>query len=457
MNISARFPVVLPSETQSREFDAKLLLAGLLAECGHPVYVGSRIDIHNKIHTLPRGLYLAKDIRGSSRRMFRILGRLGFEIAAWDEEAFVYSDAATYHERRVDTDNLAQIKAFFALGENNRNLIESAPGYRGTAVHVTGNSRIDMLTRRCRGFFEPEVAELNARFGDFILFNSNFGRLNHFLPSETIARTADGGFTLLGNGTPAFWDFRLDVFDAFKQVLPEVAAAFPDRQIILRPHPSEAHDTWLEAAGGAANVHVVHEGSVYPWIMASAAAVHNGCTTGLESYLMDHPVVVYQPVRSAEFDDTLANQVSIPAQSRDELIALLNSVLADENHSKPSPEIVAQVEDQLGPQDGVLASERMVAIIAEQGEGWFAAAPSVVTQAGGYLESVGRGAVKSINAYKHGHKNSRAYNEHRFPGMSEAEADERLARLGQVLGRFSSLSVRQIRDNIFCVSRSLRN
>jgi hypothetical protein len=37
-----RFPVIIPPETQSREFDAKLLLAGFLAERGNPVFVGSR-------------------------------------------------------------------------------------------------------------------------------------------------------------------------------------------------------------------------------------------------------------------------------------------------------------------------------------------------------------------------------------------------------------------------------
>ena len=116
MTTHSRFPVILPSETQTREFDAKLLLAGFLAERGHEVYVGSRIEIHNRIHTLPRGLYLAKDIRGSSRRIFRILRRLGFEIAAWDEEAFIFSDPVSYQTKRVHADCLRQIKAFFALG-----------------------------------------------------------------------------------------------------------------------------------------------------------------------------------------------------------------------------------------------------------------------------------------------------------------------------------------------------
>ena len=453
MNTAVRFPVILPSETQSREFDAKLVLAGLLAERGHPVYVGSRIEIHNRIHTLPRGLYLAKDIRNSSRRMFRILGRLGFEIAAWDEEAFIFSDEASYHAKRVHPDNLGQIKTFFALGARNKALIESAPGYRGTPVHVTGNPRIDMLGPRCRGFFDAQVEALRNRFGDFILINSNFGQVNHFLPDQVIARRADGSLTNTGDTSSDFWKFRLKVFDAFKLLLPELAQAFPDRQIVLRPHPAEAHETWRVAAGAAPNVHVVHEGSVYPWIRASAVAVHNGCTTGLESFLLDHPVIVYQPVRSAEFDDMLANQVSAPVFSGDDLIAAISSVLAGKALPQPAPEVRAQVEDFFGPLDGTLASERMDEIIARESESWFMEPPAAVDRLLGNIEAVGRGAVKAINSYRPGHKNSRGYNQHRFPGMSETEVGERLSRLSQVLGRFSGLAVRQVSGNIFCVSR----
>ena len=455
MTARPRFPVILPSETRSREFDAKLLLAGFLAERGHPVYVGSRIEIHNRIHTLPRGLYLAKDVRGSSRRIFRILGRLGHEIVAWDEESFVLIDEASYHANRIDPGNLNRINAFFALGNRNKALIESAPGYPGTPVHVTGNPRTDLLTGRCRGFFDAEVAALRERYGAFILINSNFGRVNHFLKDRVVARTADGGLANLNpaDGSPAYWRFRLDVFEAFRKLLPVLAETFADRQIVLRPHPAELHETWRAAASGAANVQVIHQGSVHPWILASAVVIHNRCTTGLEAYLLDRPVIFYRPVQSAEFDDMLANRVCTPAATLDELIATIGSALDGQALAGPATDIRAQVEEHFGPLDGTLASERMGAIIAEAGEGWFDKTPTVLDKARGYIEAVGRGAVKAINAHRPGHKNSRVYGEHRFPDISEADVGKRLARLSNALGRFPGLEVRRVRGNIFRISK----
>ncbi|WP_020178142.1 surface carbohydrate biosynthesis protein [Methylopila sp. M107] len=448
-----RFPVILPSETQHREFDAKLLLAGMLAERGHPVIVGSRMEIHNRIHRLPRGLYVAKDIFRSSRRMFQIMERLGFGIVAWDEEAIVVSDAKTYHARRVDSENLNQIKAFLAWGENNRRLIESAPGYHGTPVHETGNPRVDLLSDRVRGYFEPDVAALKAQYGDFILINSNFGRINHFLENERVRRLANGEFENLSAGTPEWWMFRIDVFNSFLAMLPAVARAFPDRKVVVRPHPSESHEVWLKAAEGLPNVEVVHEGNISPWLLASAVAIHNGCTTGLESYLLGHPVIAYRAVRSDGFDDRLPNHVSTSVFSQADLIETMARLFSGVPLPSPDPDALAKVEDQIGRRDGVLASERIDALIAEQGVGWLNGESSFAARIAGRISAMRRRAQKLKGANVAGHKNSAEYTAHRFQGLTAADARQRLARLGQGLDRFSSLDVRELYPNVFMVSR----
>lgn len=443
------FPVILPSETQSREFDAKLLLAACLARRGHPVIVGSRIEIHNRIHALPRGLYLAKDIAPSSRRMFRIMHRLGFSIAAWDEEALIFTDAATFHARRVDPENLRLIKAFFALGPENRRMLESAPSYAGTPVFETGNPRIDLLGPRCRGIFAPEAAALRERYGAFILVNSNFGKLNHFVASEATRRTADGGFVNMGSGNPEWWAFRMEVFDAMRAMLPALGRAFPDRQIVVRPHPAEGHEAWRAAAEGLPNIHVVHQGAVQPWILASAVAVHNGCTTGLESYLLGHPVIAYHAVTSEKFDDQLPNRASTPVHSPDELTAALRRLFSGEALPEPGAEVRRLAEQRVGPLDGTLAAERIEAVIREHGADWLPPRPPLGRRIGGYAASLCRRLSKEINAFRPNHKNSRRYTAHRFPGLSEAEVAARLAQLGELMGDFDGLRARQRGPNIF--------
>jgi surface carbohydrate biosynthesis protein len=448
------YPIVLPSETRTREFDAKLLLAGMLAERGHPVYVGSRIAIHNRIQTLPRGLYLGKDVRRSSRKVFEIMARRGFAMACWDEEALVVANAKTYQEKRVDPPTLAHVAAFFAAGPQGRRLIETAPGYPGTPIHETGNPRLDLLSPRCQAYFQDEVDALRARFGDFVLINSNFGALNHFMPELAARRDASGAFVNLSSGSQDWWDYRLRVFESFKALLPALAAALPERTIVLRPHPSENHGLWRDLSAGHPNVAVLHEGHVYPWLLASKVAIHNGCTTGLESYLMGHAVIAYEAVTSDRFPEQLPNRVSTKVESFDALVAAVRGLFAGTPLAGPGAGADAAAAEVVGARDGVLASERIDAVIAADGAGWIPPLPSVATRLAGWIDGMARWAGKAVNAYRPGHKNNRAYAQHRFPDMDEAEAQARLARMARLMGRFEGLTIRRVGPNIFRLDRA---
>jgi len=68
--------LIIPVESQVRELDAKLLLACIAAEQGFPVIIGSRAFTHFEIASIPRGVYLAKSMRGISSSMFTILRQL---------------------------------------------------------------------------------------------------------------------------------------------------------------------------------------------------------------------------------------------------------------------------------------------------------------------------------------------------------------------------------------------
>ena len=88
--------LIIPVESQVRELDAKILLACVAAERGFPVIIGSRAYTHFQAASIPRGVYLAKSMRGLSDSMFKILRQLGHEIVAWEEEALVHPPADTY-------------------------------------------------------------------------------------------------------------------------------------------------------------------------------------------------------------------------------------------------------------------------------------------------------------------------------------------------------------------------
>ena len=448
--------ILLPVETQTREFDAKLLLGCCLAERGIPVILGSRIEMHLEIGRLPVGLYHAKDVRRPSCRIFGILQRLGHLITVCDEEAVVYYSPVSYHNHRVAECAMKGIDEFFAWGVDNRRLIETAPGYRNQPIHITGNPRMDFLRPELRAFFQDPVEDYRSRFGDFVLINSNFGSVNHYFPN--LSRANGQGVTTSGNVPPGSFmadafAHRYEVLRAFFALLPKLADALPDTQIVVRPHPAENHDTWKAAAEGRSNVHVLHEGNVYGWLMASKVKLHNGCTTAIESFLLGQPSITYRPIDTEQYDMALPNSLSHSVTNEAELIDLVRDIVT----GRANPLTATTHQDQVAEKyfaalDGQLAAERtadgLVRILKERAG---RSRPGLLGRFDGRTRAKVRAMEKRINELRPRHKNSKAYSRHRFPGIPVEAVNGQIARYKEILGRFDGIAARPAGENLFAL------
>jgi CDP-glycerol glycerophosphotransferase (TagB/SpsB family) len=108
-------------------------------------------------------------------------------------------------------------------------------------------------------------------------------------------------------------------------LIPRLSHEFEHRNIVVRPHPSEDHDTYRRKFQGTGNVHVVHEGNVIPWLMAADAVIHNGCTTAVEACLLGRPVICYQPYTSELYDIEFPNAMGVRAGTEDELLSFIRT------------------------------------------------------------------------------------------------------------------------------------
>jgi surface carbohydrate biosynthesis protein len=436
----------LPAETQIREFDGKLLVACVAAERGIPAVVGERTAMHAHATALPRGIYVSKDVRGSSLKMLGILERLGHSICAWDEECLVQFSARRYYETRVSPAVLAKTTVLCAWGDENAQVFRDCPSYSGAPIHVTGNPRIDLLRPELRPFFDPEVAAIRARFGDYILISTHFGAINHYVPrlsahtldAITPSSEKDGDFK---DGLKAH---LFAIFRHFERMIPALARAFADRAILIRPHPAENRAPWDQVAAGSPNVHVVQEGNVVPWILGARALVHNSCTTSIESFVLERPAVAFLPEVSARFDLDLPNALGRRAFGTDELIAVLNDLTARE------PGQLELLRRHIAALDGRFAAERIVDALAGEAAGPLAL-PTVKTGAyvAAWARAHERAASKRIKSFLPQHKNSAAYRRQRFPGLTAAQVDEKIRRFEALLGRFEGLRAREMFQNVF--------
>jgi surface carbohydrate biosynthesis protein len=460
--------LIIPVENQVRELDPKLLLACIAASRGFTAIIGSHREIDLQISSFPRSLYLNKSMTDRNLKMFRIMEKIGHQIVTWDEEALVHLPAETYYSRRLSPVAIRYVAHLFAWGEDNADLWRRYPHLpRKMPIHVTGNPRCDMLRPEMRPFYQPEVEKIRQTYGNFILVNTNFNHVNAFFPAQNLFKPAKDegqqpafGKAAVGMSRPyaqGLHDHKQAILKTFKDIIPVLDEAFPDHTIIVRPHPTENQQIYKEIAQRCQRVVVTNEGNVVPWLMATRSVIHNGCTTGVEAYMMGVPAISYRAEVNDEYDldfYRLPNLISHQCSNADELMETLHRISNGELGVADGDERKNLVNQYLAARDGPLACERIVDVI----EAMLAAQPKLPRPAMGDI-LLGRGLSLKRRVSRHirnqlpGSHAPPEFHKHRYPGVTTRELNTRITRFQQLLGDDSRISAEQISDQIFSVSR----
>jgi len=456
--------LLIPVENQVRELDPKLLLACIAARRGFTSAIGSRLQLDFHIASFPRGLYLSKSFTVRSIKMFKILRKLGHEIFAWDEEALVHLPPEIYFSRRLSPKAMGYLSHLFAWGQDNADLWRQYPELpREVPINITGNPRNDMLRPEMHGFFEDDVAKLRRTYGDFILINSNFNHINSFYPVQGLflpvtkpgevpkfGRAARGMTREFAEG---FRDHKLAIFEDFKGLIPSLERAFPDYTIVVRPHPTEKHEVYHKIAAQCERVRVTNEGNVIPWLMAAKALIHNGCTTGVEAFVMRVPAISYRSTVNDYYDYgfyQLPNRLSHQCFDFEELQTTLRRILAGEIGATDGNESHVLIDHHLAATSGSLSCERIVEVIEKiTADRSRLPEPTLKDQLDGRLRATTRRLVKRFLSYLPDSHNRPEFHRHRYPGISLDEVRERVLRIKKTLGDSRELKVDQISSEIF--------
>ena len=458
----------MPVENQVRELDSKLLLACIAARRGFRSVIGSRREMHIRITSFPRSIYLAKSMPVHKNIIFRIMRKLGHEIVAWDEEALVHPQAETYYRRRVCPRGIRYTSHLFAWGEDNAELWRQYPYLpSGMPIHVTGNPRGDLLRHELRGIYQVDAEKLRRTYGDFILVNANFNHVNAFSPDLNLFRPVkqagdEPKFGRAAKGMSRDYaeglrDHKQAVLQDFQRLIPALEKAFPEYTIVVRPHPTENHEIYRNIATQCTRVRVTNEGNVVPWILASKAVIHNGCTTGVEAYIMGVPAISYRATVNDFYDlgfYRLPNLLSHQCFDFEELRLTLGDILSGRLGPPDGDQRDTLINQYLEALDGPLACERMVHVLEGIVQGSFELSrPPVHDRLAGWSMSTIRTLIKRAKERLPGSHNRPEFQRHRYPEVSLEEIRARLSWFQQVLGDSKELKVEQISQQFFQISR----
>lgn len=454
--------LTIPVEIFNREFDAKVLLSCFAAERGFSVIIGAKRDINLNLASLPRSIYLPINLHNRNQTTTYLLANLGHTLAGMDEEAIVYCSPEVYVKEKLGTSVFPQPKLFLAWGSENARIWKSQKNYNGMPVHITGNSRTDLLRPELQQYWTQQVKDIRQKYGKIILINTNFGKLNNFRPNKGDEKKALDAATQ----SPSTVDqqelgmakHRFELFHHFQEMVGEVGRAFPTHTVLIRPHPSESHETWKQAAKGCSNVQVHFEGHVTPWLLASDAIIHNSCTTGLEGFLLHRQVFSFQPIISELFDKKLPNSLSQQATSSTELIDLIRTALSSPTPSQKNGTLgkTQLIDKYLAFLNGPFASEKIIDVLENFDDTVPLTAPTWRNILVAKSYSIARKYKRTFNATFRMSNLNRSqrhqYLQHIFPEIEFSAIHKRIECFQRILQRFPNIRVRSLNKSIFEIS-----
>lgn len=453
--------LILPVENQVRELDAKILLACVAAQRGFSSIIGWRGLIDARVGRFPPSVYLAKSMSRENTKMFRINRKLGHTVIAWDEEAVVHYPAQIYYARRIGTEALKLIDVFIAWGEDNRELLQAHPNFDTKDIRVLGNPRADLLRHDMCSYFDQDAAAITREHGDFILVNTNFGSVNGYADRLNLVRSHGGNASEspLGRGASGMppdyarglFDYRRQVIQAFAELVPKIAQAFPDTAVILRPHPAENHAYWRNKFADSANVHITAEGNVIPWLLAARCLVHNGCTTAVEGSLLGTPIISFVPIDDPRYEFELPNKLGDRAVSADAVIEHIAAAYDDTQPRCTSPQAHALLSRFIRPMDETLAAHKIVDVISERIQ--LARPTRVSNRLPGIARAEFRSATKRIQTLAGVAQYSRGFVRQRFPEISLTKMQDKADRLTKLINGKHALVVSAREPDLFEINK----
>jgi surface carbohydrate biosynthesis protein len=398
--------------------------------------------------------------------MFQIMRKLGHEIVAWDEEALVHLPPETYFSRRLSPVAMAFVSHMLAWGPDNAELWQQYPSLPdGADIHVTGNPRNDLLRPEISHYYQDTVVELRKRYGDFILINTNFNHVNAFYPGLNLfvpndkpgveprpGRAAKGMSREYAEGLR---DHKQAIFEKFQQIIPAVEKAFQEHTIVVRPHPTENQKIYRQIAAECERVKVTNEGNVVPWLMAARALIHNGCTTGVEAYVMGVPAISYRAAVNENYDYgfyRLPNLLSHQCYDFEELSTTLGNILTGKQGAAGGDEREILARQHLAALDGPLACERIVDVCDKIIDEPERSKPALFDRLTGYCMATMRTLKRQIKARLPRARNKPEFHRHRYPEVSLEEVRDRMLRFQLLLGDTGKLQVEQISDQFFRIT-----
>ncbi len=336
-NMELKKEIFFPIEIKPREFVSRALLGATFADHGYRVYIGTKHVVNAAVlsKTDKSGVYFYKGTRPKASTQNLLLKVDAFCVL--DEEmGIAVRNLDEALEQRLK--GMRNVDKFFTISRHVADATIRICPESKPKVSVTGWPRVDTWRPEMAHLFRHQAQIYRQRFGEFVLFTSDFGTLSQSRVDSEITRLQRYGYpdNYISNYAAKASNTIAD-FNRFCEDIHRYDARPEAPLLIVRPHPAEDHAIWEKRLHGLTRVKVVYEGEVSGWLQASRMLVHRGCTTAVQARVGGKPAFFWAPKNSSPATEILPYKVSTPLESLSELLDLWDKPDAA-MHNAPIPQ-----------------------------------------------------------------------------------------------------------------------
>lgn len=416
----------LPVEVKVRELDAKLLLAYYAVKEGYRVIIGEHKMVELASTIYPKGIFFSKGYpRGFRKRVITNAINSGHKVVELDEEGLLISNPNQYLSSRMANELMGVVSQEYCWGNFQKQVITSANPKSENKCYIVGNPRFDLLAPKYNIIYETDAQKIRNIYDKFILINTRFSIYNSL-----------NGITNQNNHYMSTYFKKL--YDSFIEMIKRVCQKYPDINFVVRPHPGENVETYRNALSNYKNVYVVHEGNIISWIKAATVVLHNGCTSSIEAFLLEKPIISYMPIPTETYDVDLPNQMGMKANNIEAVQKFLNNMICNDDlflreyneHRKQQKKVLS---DFYRLPEKQFAHESILSLLHPISE------PLVKNTS----------SIPQKNLYLKENKYVKYY----FPSLNHKEIQDFFTRIDAIENKTSNISIKWLGRNLFELQR----
>ncbi|WP_440698007.1 surface carbohydrate biosynthesis protein [Candidatus Pelagibacter sp. HIMB1709] len=339
-------------ESVKRELDSKTLLALKALKRNYRVVIGQKAAIRSLLKFTNPGIVILKSFGPRNTKHIDFLKENNFKIVSNDEELILALDFEDKINWRMNNENLNKLDILLCVGEgSDYPIIKKKFNSIIKNVLVCGNIRLELLKKKYEKLLEKDSARIKKKFGDYILLLTAFAKINKIRETHQIDYVfnriveanidPESHHIFLANEQV---NMQRDALLQTLKFLDNFEKNFPNKKLVISPHPNEKFDFWKNYIAKRKFRNIVintdlHSTS-YPLINSCEMLISTNSTSLLEAYFLKKKTVNFlgKKTRASEID--LLKRISKVVRSVDELNATIRNFETAENKTHPNEGLI---------------------------------------------------------------------------------------------------------------------